>query len=301
MCSGNYYEHISFAESALPIRINRNSKLFLENATKPRSLSWHEQLEILYFHSGDALVYCGDTIITATGGDVVIIHPFEFHHVAYAKGSPEYDCLMIDTSLYRDTGLGLYETRYLDLISTCHVRFENLIRPSADLIPHIQALCLEFHEKSFAYELSMEAHAFALLANLFRNHICQGDACRRWVQNFERYDRIRPALRYMQCHLSERISLDGLARVCSLSPSHLCRIFRQLTNTTPMQFLTDMRLQEADALLKKSDKSVAQIAYAVGFADAEYLSRRFKRQFGITPLEVKKKHVGNPYSLSLHK
>jgi len=66
-----------------------------------------------------------------------------------------------------------------------------------------------------------------------------------------------------------------------------------------VQYLNNLRLHEAAVLLKKSDKSVAQIAEAVGFDDVGYLSRRFKTKFGPTPIQVKntdwemKRHVNH--------
>ena len=293
MRNDNHYEHIPFDDPALPIRINYNSRLRVENTPAVQGLSWHEQIELLYFHRGNAAVYCNDRTYIAHSGDMVLINPYEIHRVSYESDSPEYDCLMIDAALYRDTQQGICEKRYFDLLSGSHVHFENHFRPDTDILTHIQSLCTELREKQIAYELSIKSHVFALFVCLFRNHICSGTTFYQLIQNIERYDRIKPALDYMQAHLSEHISLEALANVCNVSPSHFCRLFRQFTGTTPVQYLINIRLHEAAVLLKKSDKSVTQIAYEVGFDDVEYLSRRFKKQFGLTPTQVKKQNLGD--------
>ena len=287
----DHYEHIPFEDSTLPIRINFNSRLTAADTTTVRHFSWHEQIELLYFHRGCATVYCGDKSFTARGGEVILINPYEIHRLSYDSGAPEYDCLMIDAALYRDSRQGICETRYFDLLTNGHLRFENHIPPEDNLIPCVKALCRELREKPFGYELSVKAYVFALLACLFREHIYSDTAIQPQTQNIERYDRIKPALNYMQVHLSEHISLDMLAHACNMSPAHFCRLFRQITCATPIQYLNNLRLHEAAVLLKKSDKNVAQIAAEVGFDDVGYLSRRFKEKFGLTPTQVKKQHI----------
>ena len=287
------YERIPFEDSTLPIRINFDTHLTPLDTSSVHQFSWHEQIELLYFHRGNATVYCGDRTLTARDGDVILINPYEIHRLSYDSGSPEYDCLMIDAALYRDPRQGVCETRYFDLLAGGHIHFENHIPPDTDAVDHIRALCAELREKPFAYELSVKARVFALFTCLFRSHIYSDTPLQQLVQNMERYDRIKPALDYMQAHLSEHISLDALARACNVSSAHFCRLFRQITGTTPVQYLNNLRLHEAAVLLKKSDKSVAQIAEAVGFDDVGYLSRRFKSKFGLTPIQVKKHGLGD--------
>ena len=108
------------------------------------------------------------------------------------------------------------------------------------------------------------------------------------VDNVERYERIHPVLDYMRSHMSEQIRIENLAALSNVSPAHFCRMFRQITGTTPMQYLTSLRLHEAAVLLKRTDKNITQIAQTVGFEDSGYLSRRFREQFGMTPSQARK-------------
>ena len=280
------YEKIPFEDSEFPIRINFDYKLYPAASSFVR-LSWHEQMELLSFKKGGAAVYCGNEKYIAQDGDLIIINPYEIHSVAHVYGEPEYDCIMIDPSLYCDVQQGACETRYFAYLSEKQVCFENIIGKDTEASGYIKNITDEFRKKNFAYELAVKYHIFGLFVYLFRNHIRNGISIKELVQNIKHYDRLKAAFEYMNANLGENISLADLAGICNVSPAHFCRLFKNITGKTPIQYLTDIRLYEAEALLKNSDKSISQIACEVGIPDICYFSRKFKEQFGLTPSQVK--------------
>jgi AraC-like DNA-binding protein len=76
-----------------------------------------------------------------------------------------------------------------------------------------------------------------------------------------------------------------LSQQLDLSDRTLRRGFRSLFGTTVLGYLTEQRLQQADLLLKNTNRSVADIANHVGYAHLGYFARAFKRQYGINPSE----------------
>ena len=287
-----YYQHIPFEDAALPIRINPDCTLQPHHTGEGWPLSWHEQIEFLYFRRGGARILCGDRSFIASSGDLILINPYELHRVNYHTGEPHYDCIMIDASLYRDAHQGICDTRYFDLLSDTHACFDNDLARDPELISHITALRQELEARGVAYELSVKAHVFAMFVCLFRGHVRSRTTFRQMVDNIERYERIKPVLEYMRQNLAEPIRLEALAKQCNVSPAHFCRLFRQITGTTPVQYLTTLRLHQAAALLRRTDRSISQIAAEVGFDDVGYMSRCFKKQFGMTPTQVKRQALG---------
>ncbi len=85
------------------------------------------------------------------------------------------------------------------------------------------------------------------------------------------------------------ISLSEIAEAAHLSPFHLARLFKRTTGLTPHQYLVQVRVNSARALLTAGagTRSLAEIALAVGFADQSHLTRHFKRVLGVTPKQVK--------------
>jgi AraC family transcriptional regulator of arabinose operon len=96
-------------------------------------------------------------------------------------------------------------------------------------------------------------------------------------------DRIRAALKHLCDHLAETITLQDLAKVCGLSPSRLSHLFKEQVGETPLQYLEQRRIEAARDLLQMTSKSVAQVAYEVGFNNPFYFSRVYRRKTGIQP------------------
>ena len=81
--------------------------------------------------------------------------------------------------------------------------------------------------------------------------------------------------------------MKTLAEKFDISVRSFNRRFRLAAGQTPLQYLQEVRLQQAKALLKQSNLSIAEIAFAVGYQDTSYFSSLFKRVNAITPNEYR--------------
>lgn len=95
--------------------------------------------------------------------------------------------------------------------------------------------------------------------------------------------RITRALRHIEAHCEEALSIDMLARQAAMSPYHFLRTFRALVGMTPHQYVLRTRLHRAALLLRRTDQPVAGIAFDCGFGDLSTFNRRFKRVMGASP------------------
>jgi transcriptional regulator GlxA family with amidase domain len=68
---------------------------------------------------------------------------------------------------------------------------------------------------------------------------------------------------------------------------HFARDFKQSAGVTPHHYLIQKRIERAQQMLARTDLSLAQIAYAVGFSDQGRLARHFRGQLGTTPREFR--------------
>jgi AraC-like DNA-binding protein len=89
--------------------------------------------------------------------------------------------------------------------------------------------------------------------------------------------------RFIEQHLSESLTLDGLADLISVSPFVLIRQFKSAVKTTPHAYLTNCRIAEARRLLRDESLGIAEIAKRVGLVDANYFARAFRRATGLSP------------------
>lgn len=99
-----------------------------------------------------------------------------------------------------------------------------------------------------------------------------------------RFDQVRD---YLRANFSERITLDTLAALVSLSPYHFQRQFKAHYHVTPHQMLMAFRLFQASQLLR-AGLPAAEVAAAVGLTDQAHLTRSFAGRYGITPSRYQK-------------
>lgn len=95
--------------------------------------------------------------------------------------------------------------------------------------------------------------------------------------------RLLPALEYINQHYKSEINLKQVAEVCFLSPNYFHRLFSQTFNKTPLNYIRDIRMEEAIRQLTYTSKPVKQIAFDTGYEDQAYFSRSFSKTYGISP------------------
>ena len=94
---------------------------------------------------------------------------------------------------------------------------------------------------------------------------------------------VRRALEFIGDNLTGDLSLADIARAANLSESHLHRLFREAVGVSPHQYVIRERVEEAKALLRRTDLTIAEVAVSSGFSHHQHLNRHFKRLTGSSP------------------
>lgn len=94
---------------------------------------------------------------------------------------------------------------------------------------------------------------------------------------------LQRAIKWLHHAFERPFHLPRLAQYCGVSPAYLCRLFRRHLNTTPVGYLTRLRLHLARRLVETTELSLADIAFLVGYRHLAYFVRQFRRQFGQSP------------------
>ncbi|MCI8280832.1 MAG: AraC family transcriptional regulator [Lachnospiraceae bacterium] len=99
-------------------------------------------------------------------------------------------------------------------------------------------------------------------------------------------DRVHTAIRYMQEHYGDPIGLSEIASQVHLSREYFCQLFKKATDSTVLEYLTQIRLSEAKTLLLKCpDKTIREISQLCGFDTPSYFCAVFKKHEHMTPLQ----------------
>ncbi len=129
-----------------------------------------------------------------------------------------------------------------------------------------------------ANESEMIGHLYLFMANLMKETT---HAEPKNTNSSSQY--VLNAIKFIQFNYSHDISIDDVSKSVGVSRSHLYRVFISNLGLSPIDYLTNYRVEEACNLLKTSNLSIAEIAISVGFFDQFYFSRVFKKATGVPP------------------
>lgn len=96
---------------------------------------------------------------------------------------------------------------------------------------------------------------------------------------------------YIDSHYKDPLSLEDFSNYTHLSKHYLIRVFARQMGMSPYRYLHMCRISHAQSLLKSSDMTVSQIAYAVGYNDPIVFTRHFKAFHMVTPAEYRKEFI----------
>ena len=107
------------------------------------------------------------------------------------------------------------------------------------------------------------------------------------------YDPIRRAIAHLNEHYTENVSIEALAKISNYSVAQFRKLFVKLTQMTPSEYVTHVRITAAKALLRTTDKRITDIATETGFYDHAHFIRTFRAATDQTPNEFRRSQI-NP-------
>ena len=113
---------------------------------------------------------------------------------------------------------------------------------------------------------------------------------------FTKRDALYPAIQYLEKNIfSPELTNEILAKKANMSEVHFRKLFAEKYNTTPKQYIIDVRMNKAKQMLRATNLAVTDIAYMCGFTSLYSFSRAFKEKTGKTPSEYSKSHTNTYY------
>jgi AraC family transcriptional regulator len=106
--------------------------------------------------------------------------------------------------------------------------------------------------------------------------------------------KLKLVISHIEDNLEGELSLAEIAKVAGVSVSHLKTLFRRSTGTPVHQYILRRRVERAKLLLQDESLSIAQIAFATGFAHQSHLARHMRKILGVTPAAARKDFTNCP-------
>ncbi len=246
---------------------------------------YHDYIELLYAIDADAYVWINGKKFNFRSGDLIIINSKEPHTDSFLRES-FFICIKFSPQiLYADEN-SLFEFKYVQPFlsdNSHHKIFTKEDFPDCDIHKLIIEIMEEWKNKGPAYELIIRSNILKIFAGIFRhfsdNNALMGEA------------KITPVLKKAIKYIDENfasVSEADVARYCNLSYNHFSFMFKNTMGKSFKDYISFLRLQEAEKLLLSTNKSITEIAAETGFSTSSYFTATFKKHKGVTPKAFRK-------------
>ena len=245
--------------------------------SKMASVHVHSHHELYYLAKGKSKYLIDDEIYPVEPGNVVFIPSGHYHMTDNeALMSVERYLISFDDSLFdSDTKILLDELMEKRLISIPINRIEGLENLFG-------ALERSASQSEVMLEAVRKIHVLSIISYICRHK-------REFTPAVSEADRIVHKIsEYISINYSEDLSLSMLSHRFGVSESHLSRKFKDVTGIGLGEYITFIRIMNAERLLSVGKASITSVAAECGFADPNYFSTVFKKLKGVTPLKFSK-------------
>ncbi len=250
-----------------------------------RRMHYHDFYELFVYQEGGGSFKYGGQEYSVDGGDIVLVDMFMPHMmVPAAPAESEFFVAHINPEL-----LISYSTPNSNLLDIFH-RGEGS-SPLHSIAPKqfekYRYLMEEYKSLKFksGQDILMKSIVHQLMAYAY-NDCFSGVHCDNAASR--NMNVVTQMINYINAHLSEKFSLEMLAKTVNYSECYICHLFKQATNRTISSYIQEKRIEMAAGLLKKS-VSINKAAEQAGFNNYSHFYKTFKKQIGCNPAQYREK------------
>jgi AraC family transcriptional regulator len=239
---------------------------------------------ISFVRKGNFLFNVFRKSLDSYNGCVLVTKPEYEHTVTHIHTIPD-ECTIIQfkpsffetlKDRYKQTAFFSDNDQHSTLVKTStdleflHYQILQLISTGSGTKLQVDHLVMEIIEKTLLIVTNYKPHP-KINDRLKKNHLTT----------------IERAKEYITMNFTNDISLTEIAEYCYVSPFHFSRIFKVFTAYSPHQFLLNIRLKNAELLLKNTSKPIADIAWSSGFNSIEHFSYAFRQKYKFAPAKLR--------------
>lgn len=243
----------------------------------------HEnQLQLFYFLSGNATIFCNQEAYHTVASDILLINKNELHYGENYAGKLHYFVFRIDLKLLAAYDISAVTEKYFKPLASGLLVLKNNVT-NQQIQNILNTIIKEYQLQNTGYELKLLSCLFDLLSKLvgnYKNRIYNEQSVDILMKKTKRFADI---FQYIELNYAQNITLSELANRAHMSEGYFCRMFKQSTGRTPMDYINHFRIEQSIILLNQGICNITEAGMTVGFDDINYFSRVFKKYMKQSP------------------
>ncbi|RKN75821.1 helix-turn-helix transcriptional regulator [Paenibacillus ginsengarvi] len=252
-------------------------------------MHWHDHLEWVYVRKGRVSIQVDAFVGEAKEGELVFVNSRQLHAAHPLEPDSHMAAIVFNEALLRNSGLDSTEERYILPILTHRLKLPVILRRddplSSDILGAVSRLIDELDNRSNGYELFVKAELYRIFGLIFRHHRELAPPAKTMSPRDYAFNEL---LQTIRGNIRANMTVEEAARAVNLSPHHFCTMFKKMTGKTLIEYVHLLRINEAERLLKETDRYITEIAEQVGFNDITYFGRIFRKYRSMSPTELRK-------------
>jgi AraC-like DNA-binding protein len=253
---------------------------------------WHNELELIMVREGQTLFQIDTAHFEGSAGEAVFINSRELHAAIPLTNSPcSLYALVFNVNLLSSGNYDTLQNKYIGPLIRKEYAIPSIIKADVgwkkEFLTHLATLINLSLSKPFAYELLVKAHLLTMVALLMSNSQ-PNSAIPPKTAHKDQIERIKATLEYIHSNYYKKITIAELAARQNICAAHFCRLFKQMVNRTPIDYINNYRIRKAAQLLEEGDQKITFIAMEVGFENPSYFINVFKHYLKVTPSQYLK-------------
>jgi len=251
---------------------------------------WHKEVQFAIVKKGIVEFFFLDKSFKLSEGNGVFINSNSLHQIRPVIPGSIVTNIAFNHILIGRHNLSIIDRKYISpIVNNSNLNFfilDSNIKWNKEIITKLLEICDLYEKRDFGYELSIKN----LLCSLWLIIACNLIPSLELKSKLNRHEeeRIKVMLEYIHNNFSRDISLKDIADSTHISKSECCRCFKKYLRMSPFEYLMQYRIIEASALIQNTTKPITEIMSLVGFNDASYFAKIFKKFTNYTPTQYRK-------------
>ena len=257
---------------SVPLHVRRVLDCWFTRHSRPCQVSKppHRSYELLYVYEGSMHVELSSGSYSLQPHDLIIYRS---------------DCAVMDIGENCSYLTAVFE---LNQRKSLHI-LNNAFHCTSELQQILWKLLIESSENSYYTRNLMECCLQEALLWLMQFYETISHKALFADNNPARNDLLSEILSYMNKRITEPVTIEEICHEFYISRSSLQALFKTHLNTSPKNYLLNIKLQKSKELIRQKQYTISEIAYMLGFSSIHYFSRLFKKYFNTTPSAYAKK------------
>lgn len=247
------------------------------------TLHWHREFEVVRVLSGKLKLYLNNREQTLHAGEIAFIGSEVLHRAEPHEAV--YECVVFDLNMLCRHGSGRITGYVLPLLSG-GAEIGVVDASSGALFDTVNGFfdCLAGEGPYF--ELKAYGTAAEMIYLLYTENKIK--LTEKRIPVGHRRQMIAALVEWIEGNYAERITLTELATIAKASEKYLCRVFKEYTGKSPIDYVNGLRVERACLKIAEENRTITEAAFDSGFNDMSYFCKIFKRYKGMAPREYRR-------------